>query len=437
MRNKVKAILKILKDIFWRRHIKEITFISGSITWKECLIILSTLFSGKNIVDGKHIKQYEKEFSRYCGVKYAISFGEGRMAFYAILKAIGIKEGDEVILPGYTCVVVPNAIIYCGAKPVYVDIDPDTLNIYVSKIEEKITPRTKVIYAQHTFGSFCNMDAIMKIARKYNLKVIEDCAHALGAEYNGKKTGTFGDAAYFTTEQSKIISTGMGGMAITNDEEIAARIREIQTESEFYDEKIIKRIALQIVLYNILFHPLIHFIGKYMLYELGKLNIFIQSTTEEEIKGKRPDKYPVKLSNIQAKVGLSQLRALNQNLEHRRKVATYYKNSLTKFNYKIKIPENNDKLYNPSYIRFCLLVEDREKIKKFFLSKGVELGEWFNCPIHPRETSLNNVFYKTGSCPVAEHITGHNVNLPTHLKISMKQASYIIKILGDYYATKS
>jgi dTDP-4-amino-4,6-dideoxygalactose transaminase/serine acetyltransferase len=335
-----------------------------------------------------------------------------------------------VILPGYTCVVVPDAIIYCRAKPVYVDIDPNTLNIDVSKIEEKITPRTKVLYAQHTFGSFCNMEAIMKIARKYNLKVVEDCAHAVGAEYDGKKAGTFGDAAYFTTEQSKILSTGMGGMAITNDKEIAARIREIQAKSEFYDEKIIKKIASQIVLYNILYHPLIRFIGKYGLSVLSKLNFFIQSTTEEEMKGKRPEKYPVRLSNIQAKVGLSQLRSITQNLEHRRKIAMFYKEALKKLNH--KIPEDNDRLYNPTYIRYWLIVDDREKLKKLFQSEEIELGEWFNCPIHPKETSLKNVFYKIGSCPIAEYMTEHNINLPTHLKVSIRYRYYKkrLKYLG-------
>jgi len=433
MTHKILAVLGMLKGIFWRKHIREINFVSGSTTWRECLIIISSLFTGRDIVNGKHIKQYEENFSLYLGVRYAFSFGAGRMAFYAMLKAMGIKEGDEVILPGYTCVVVPDAIIYCGAKPVYVDIDSNTLNIDVSKIEEKITPRTKVLYAQHTFGSFCNMGAIMKIARKYNLKVVEDCAHAVGAEYDGKKAGAFGDAAYFTTEQSKIISTGMGGMAITNDKEIAARIREIQAKSGFYDEKIIKKIALQIVLYNILYHPLIHFIGKYGLNVLSnKLNFFIQSTTEEEMEGKRPKKYPVRLSNIQAKVGLSQLRSINQNLEHRRKIAMFYKESFKKLN--CKIPENNDRLYNPAYIRYWVIVDDRDKLKKVFQSKGVELGEWFNCPIHPRATSLKNVFYEIGSCSIAEYMTEHNINLPTHLKVSIKQAGKIIKILEDYAA---
>ena len=413
-----------------RKYIRGINFIAGSTTWKECVLILSSLFSGRDIVNGNCITHYEEEFKHYLGAQHAISFGAGRMAFYAILKALDIKEGDEVILPGYTCVVVPDAVIYCGAKPVYIDIDPDTLNIDISKIEGTITPRTKVIYAQHTFGSFCNVDAIMEIARKYNLKVIEDCGQALGAEYDGKKLGTFGDAAYFTTEQSKTISTGMGGMAVTNDKEIAARIRTIQTNTEFYDKKTIQKISLQIVLFNFLYHPLIHFIGKYILYVLSRLNYFIQSTTEEEMRGERPVKYPARLSNLQAKVGLSQFKNINQNLEHRRKIATLYEESLEKLNY--KIPKKNDSLYKPAYIRYWLIANDREKLKRLFQSRGIALGEWFNCPIHPKGTSLKNVFYEVGSCPVAEYITEHNVNLPVHPKISTKDAQRVITVLRDY-----
>lgn len=426
----LKKVLKVLKSIFTRRYFREITFISGTITWKECLIILASLLKKTDIIEGEDIKKYEEEFSQYLGVKYAFSFGAGRMALYAILKSMGIEEGDEVILPGYTCVVVPNAIIYCGARPIYVDIDPTTLNIDINKIEKEITRRTKVIYAQHTFASFCDMSAVSDIAKRHNLKVIEDCSHALSAEYDGKKAGTFGDAAYLTTEQSKIISTGMGGMAITNDEEIAAGIREIQAKSGFYDKKITKKIVLQIVSYNILYHPLVHFIGKYVVSVLTKLNFFIQSTTEEEMRGKRPKKYPVRLSNIQAKVGLSQLRNIDQNLEHRRKIATFYRKSLKELNY--KIPENDDRLYKPPYIRYWSLVENREKLKELFQSEGIELGEWFNCPIHPKGSSLKNLFYQQGCCPVAEYVTQHNVNLPTHLKISTSNADRIIKVLSDY-----
>lgn len=425
----IENIPKIFKSIFFRKHIREIGFISGTITWRECFIILtSLLLKRKSLIKGEDIKKYEEKFTEYLGVKYSFSFGAGRMALYAILKAMGIKHGDEVILPGYTCIVVPNAVIYCGARPIYVDIDPNTLNIDVNKMEEKISSRTKAIIAQHTFACFCDMVTLANIAKKYNLKIIEDCAHALGAEYKGRKAGTFGDAAYFTSEQSKITSTGMGGMAVANDRELADKLRDIQNKTEFLEQKTIEKIVLQIVLYNIFGHPFTYFIGKYILYFLNKLNCFIQSTTKEEKEGKKPERYPLRLSNIQAKLGLSQLRNIDNNLEHRRKVSSFYRDLLEKVGYKIN--ENSDKFYKPSYIRYWFLAEDRERMKELFRKNQIELGEWFNCPIHPEGSYLKNVFYQIGSCPIAEYVAKHNVNLPTHLKVKVKDVNWISKIIS-------
>lgn len=426
----VKPILKILKglrDLCLRNYIREMNFMSGSTTWRDCKTILFSLLLGKDVVDGPYIRRYEMSFSKYLGIKHTFSFGAGRMAFYAILKALGVKEGDEVILPAYSCVVIPNAIIYCGAKPIYVDIVPGSLNIDTVKIEEKITSQTKAICVQHTFGSFCDMDTVKKIARKYDLKIIEDCAHALGAEYKGKTAGTFGDAAIFTTEQSKIISTGMGGVAVTNDEKIACNIKKIQAKSEFYDKKKTRKIVRQVFLHNILFHPLIYFFGKYILFMLSKFNIFLDSTSEYEMEGMRPEKYPVRLSNIQARIGLSQLNRLGNNLEHRRRIASSYREILAKYGF--KVPENYENSFNPSYIRYWFLVEDREKAKKIFRKSGIELGEWFSHPVHPKGTNSDNLFYKEGSNPNAEFITKHNVNLPTHPKVKFKDVKRVEKVL--------
>lgn len=421
--------LRQFKNIFRRKTIREINFISGTTTWRECLLVLWTIFWGRGVVNGKQIKEYEERFREYLGVKYSFSFGTGRMAFYSILKAMGIKKGDEVILPGYTCVVVPNAVIYCGGKPVYIDIDRKTLNIDASKIEKKITPRTKVIYAQHTFGSFCDMSFITKIAKKHNLQVVEDCSQAFGAEYAGRKLGTFGNAAYFTTEQSKIISTGMGGMAVTNNKELAVKIKQIQDQADFYEEKVVKKIALQIVLYWIFYHPLIYFFGKYILGALRQKKFFLESTTKEEIDGKRPKEYPVRLSNIQAKIGLSQLENIDNNLNHRHKIARRYRDLLTRLNY--EIPENNDKFFNPSYVRYWFLTERKEEFKEQFRGRGIELGEWFNSPLHPKKDNLEALFYERGSCPVAEYITEHNLNLPTHPKINQGDIDRIGAVMNE------
>ena len=425
----VKKIFRVLKRLVLRKHLREISFTLGTITFREWLKILSfLLFKRKDIINGKYIKQFEDEFAKYIEAKHAFSFGAGRMAFYAILKAMNIKEGDEVIIPGYTCVVVPNAIIYCGAKPVYVDIKPDNFVIDVNKIEEKITHRTRAILAQHMFDQFCDMDVISKIAEKHNLKIIEDCAHTLGADYTGKKAGNFSDAAFFTMEVSKIITTWMGGVAVTNDEALAEKLQKIQSETEFLDKKTTAKLVSQIVIYYILTYPSIRFVGKYFFLILSKLNVLVQNITPEEENTKMPKKYPVKLSNIQAKIGLNQLRNIDANLEHRRKIAEIYKKTLKELG--LKVNESNK--YNPVYIRYAFIA-NRESLRELFQNNQIELGEWFNSPLHPVRSSLERFYYKNGTCPMGEFVAEHSVNLPTHPKISKSDVKRIVKVLKQFF----
>ena len=424
-----KKIFTGIKILFIRKHLREITFIGGPATFGDCLEILSfLLFKRKKIINGRYIRQFENEFAKYIGAKYAFSFGAGRMAFYAILKAMDIKEGDEIILPAYTCVVVPNAIIYCGAKPVYVDINPDTFTIDVNKIEEKITHRTKAIVAQHMFNHLCDMDVILKIAKKYNLRVIEDCAHALGGEYKGRKAGNFGDAAFFTMDGTKIISTRKGGVAVTNDVELADKLRKIENDTEFPSRKETLKIVLSFVISYFLGHPAIFFIGKYLLWLLGRLGILIPGIAPEEKRGEKPLKYPVRLTNIQAKIGLRQLANIEANLKHRREIAKIYEEVLKEIGINIKSQDG----YNPPHIRFAFLVKDRQKLKEIFQNNQIELGDWFNSPIHPKGSSLEPVHYQMGSCPVAEFVAEHCANLPTDPKVGEKDVKRIARLLRQH-----
>ena len=153
-------------------------------------------------------------------------FWKGRVSLYAILKAIGIKEGNEIILPAFTCVVAVNPIIYLGAKPVYVDIDPITYNIDASGIEKKITQKTRAILAQNTFGLAPDLDRIFEQANKYKLMVIEDCAHGFGGFYKGRPNGTVADASFFSSQWNKPFSTGLGGFAFTKEPRIADKLKE-------------------------------------------------------------------------------------------------------------------------------------------------------------------------------------------------------------------
>ncbi|MGB2823391.1 MAG: DegT/DnrJ/EryC1/StrS family aminotransferase, partial [Phycisphaerae bacterium] len=167
------------------------------------------------------MEEFERLFADWLGGGRAFAFWKGRVAMYAVLRALGVGSGDEVILPGYTCVMDANPIKYLGAVPVYADIEPATYNAPPAEIERKITPRTKVIVAQHTYGYPCEMDGLLDVADRRGIPVIEDCCLALGSTYRGRPCGTFGVAAYWSFQWNKPFTTGIGGMATTSDAGLA------------------------------------------------------------------------------------------------------------------------------------------------------------------------------------------------------------------------
>lgn len=168
---------------------------------------------------GSYVAAFEEAFAKYCGVKYAVAVCNGTVAIHLALSALGIGKGDEVIIPSFTMIATAFAVCYTGAMPVFVDADKDTFNIDVKKIEEKITSKTKAIIPVHIFGNPCNMDAITKIAKAHNLFIVEDAAEAHGAEFAGKKAGSFSDIASFSFFANKNLTTGEGGMVVTDSEE--------------------------------------------------------------------------------------------------------------------------------------------------------------------------------------------------------------------------
>ena len=174
---------------------------------------------------GSYVNKFEEAFSSYCGVKYGVAVCNGTVAIHLALSALGIGKGDEVIIPSFTMIATAFAVCYTGAIPVFVDSDKDTWNIDVSKIEEKITSKTKAIIPVHIFGNPCDMDKICEIANKHKLFIIEDAAEAHGAEFKGKKVGSFSDIASFSFFANKNLTTGEGGMVITNNEEYYKKCR--------------------------------------------------------------------------------------------------------------------------------------------------------------------------------------------------------------------
>ena len=178
--------------------------------------------------DGQ-VLEFEKKFAGYCGTKYALSCANGSIALRLALIACGVKPGDEVIIPPYTFIATASIVVETNCVPVFVDIEPDTYNIDPVAVEKAITPRTKAIIPVHFAGQACNMDALAEIAKKHNLKIIEDACHGHGGEYKGKKLGSIGDAGCFSFQSSKNLTSGEGGIVITSDERIANMVDSLRT----------------------------------------------------------------------------------------------------------------------------------------------------------------------------------------------------------------
>jgi len=193
---------------------------SPLLSGNELKYITDAVSTGWISSSGSYIQKFESSFSEYCGVKYGVGVCNGTVALHLALVALGIREGDEVIIPNFTMISSAFAVCYSGAIPVFVDADKDTWNIDVNKIEEKITPKTKVIMPVHIFGNMCNMEIIKDIASKYKLLILEDAAEAHGSEYKGKKSGSFSDIAAFSFFANKNLTTGEGGMVVTDNNDL-------------------------------------------------------------------------------------------------------------------------------------------------------------------------------------------------------------------------
>ena len=397
------------------------TIFTGTNSFSEWVLMLKELLFAAPYRNEKKISEYEQAFAKVCGAQHGISFGAGRMALYSILKAMGIGNDDEIVIPAFTCVVVPNAMIYMGITPVYVDIDPVFFNIDTAKIEEAITPRTKALYAQHTFGVICNMEELRAIAHKYNLPIIEDAAHALGAVYDNKPAGSLTEVAFFSTDHSKVINTHLGGMAVTNDDALAGRLRDIQKASPFLEKKRVRKLIRSFLLEYLFLLPAFFWLGRFGMAAFHRIGSFFFFLDELKIKKPENYPYPCRMSSAQARLGLSQLHSLGVNLAHRRKMVNMLEQKICWTGF------SQNEIDRFAWLRYSFMVKDRSKFEAAF-SRHFELGTWFTSVVGGRTENLEQVGYTEGSCPVAETVVRHVVNLPTHKKIPLQRMEKYVDV---------
>lgn len=374
----------------------------------DVLLAVKTLFSPWRWHTGEAQGDVRQWFERRYGGEIVL-FSSGRVALYGLLKAFGISNGDEVLIQAFTCVAVPNSVLWAGATPIYADID-DTFNVAPADLEKKITKKTKAIIVQHTFGVYADLVTIAKIAKKHSLIIIEDFAHSLGMK------ALSGEAGFFSFGRDKVISSIWGGGAIINAKcqipNAKWKLKKIESEmpnssNYWVFQQLLHPIAFSVILtlYDVI-------IGKVLLVLLQKLNLLSIPVYPEEKHGGRPNELFVTFPNALAILALNQLKKLDRFNKRRREIANYYAKELGLSIAKEAI-----------YLRFPILVENPRDLIEKAKKNGVLLGNWYHNIIDPAGVDLDAVGYTRGSCPNAEKAARHIINLPT--RVTLEQAKYV------------
>ncbi len=370
------------------------------------------IFSPRLWKKGEAITAVEQWFNDYFKTATAVSFNSGRSTLLAILKVFGVGGGSEVLVQAFTCVAVPNSVLWAGAKPVYVDIDK-TLNLDPEDLGKKITPNSRAVIVQHTFGIPAQIEKILTIARNHHLLVIEDCAHSLGVTYQGRKVGTWGDAAFFSFGRDKVASSVFGGMGIIREKYKvqAEKLRKYQEKLPFPSsfwifQQLFHPLAFSVILtsYNI-------WLGKILLWLLQRLHLLSLPVYSQEKRGGRPEIFPSRFPNALAILLLKQLSKLEKYSEQRTNSGNYYQSQLSGRGDVKLLPGVEGAIY----LRFPLLVAKPLAIMQRAKRQGILLGNWYTHLIDPVGVELKRLGYVEGSCPRAESIAGQILNLPTLL----------------------
>jgi perosamine synthetase len=355
------------------------------ITQREKDLVMEVLDSGI-LGLGPKMKQFEQMMAAYAGTKHAIACNSGTSGLHMLILAMGIGEGDEVITTPFSFVASANCILFERAVPIFVDIDEKTYNLDVSQIEAKITERTKAILPVHVFGQPANMDEIRRLAKKYNLWVIEDSCEAIGAEWNGERVGGLGDAGVFAFYPNKQMTTGEGGIIVTNNDEIANLCYSIRNQGRGEDGLWLSHVRLG---------------------------------------------YNFRMDEMSAALGVAQLERIDEILERREQVAQMYFEKLKDVP-EIILPqiEANVKMsWFVFVIRFAKSV-NRDLVMKRLSSRGIGCRPYFT-PIHLQPFYVERFGYKRGDFPVTERVADKTLAIPFFNGLTEEQVDEVVAAIKE------
>ena len=368
----------------------QIPFHKPHITQKEIDNVIDIMRSGWLTMGPKTI-EFENAFKKYIGSQFAISVNSATAALHLALNAVGVGNGDEVIIPTNTFIATAEAVVYSGAKPILCDVEENYHNLDINLIEQLITPRTKAIIPVHFGGNPCDMDEIKKNANHFNLKIIEDAAHALPASYKNKKIGTLSDAVCFSFYATKTLTTGEGGMVTTNNKKIAKKV-SLQRQHGINGDAW-KRYERNNDWY-------------YEVIDLG---------------------YKYNTTDIQSAIGLVQLEKLEWMRDERKMIAEKYKNAFAgKLHF---IIENNQN--ESSWHLFVIKINNRDELHQKLKEKGISTSVHF-IPIHKHPYYKIRFNYENKDYPVANNVYQQSLSLPIYPGLDESDVEYIIKYVLEY-----
>lgn len=373
-------------------------------------------------------QQFSNKFKNKFNSIEAVTVPSGRAGIYSLLSVMGIGKGDEVLITGYTCSAVPEPLLFLGIKPIYVDIDSRNFGMKTETARKLITPRTKAIIIQHTFGMTAEIKSLVELAKEFNLKVIEDCALALGSRSNDGFLGTFGDASIFSFELSKTISVGWGGLILINhDINLAVNVKDFVGKFKYLSRFESFRRLFQAGISSFLYRHNIYIFGGYFISTLFKIRFFRKSAIIFD-RNNIPKDYLQLLPDIQWLVVEKIFNRLDYINSCQRKASKEYINILNELGCNISSKDAN----NNALIRFPILLKNNKAFLDILNSNRIEAGTWFNQPVSCRGGDQVLYDYDIGSCANSEYIAKHMVNLPTHDRLSTNDLNKICLLLKTY-----
>jgi len=355
----------------------------------------------------------------------------GRVALYAILQAIGIKKGDEVITQAFTCIAVPEAIIVAGAKPVYVDIEFNSVNMDANSLFKKISSKTKAIVVQHTYGIPADMDNIIKIAEEKKIPIIEDCCHSFASTYKGKVVGTFGIGSFYSFEWGKPIIAGIGGSAIINDSTLQKRLKDNYKKYQLPSWINQLQLRLQYNVYNLLYSPSRYWFGRYLFHKMTSLGIAKGNYNPIQEGEHKLQDYYLRMSDYHKKLLDKQINKIERLINHSKWVTSQYQTQIK------STTVSHLKIYDKCNIIFAhypLITNNKQRFLEKAQESNIEIAEWYSTPIHPiKSNKWTLINYKKGSCPNAEMMCTKIVTLPTNKKVTRSVINNIVNFLNKVY----